>query len=102
MTKTKHSPTPWRVDGDAVVAHGGGPDLVALSPANDGWEESGAMFAANAEHIVRCVNAHDDLVAGLKSAVESLESLVRLGRIPASSKGLRDAKEALAKAGVQL
>jgi len=42
---------------------------------------------------------HDNLVEALKSAAETLEQLVRLNRISANSKGLRDARAAPAQAG---
>jgi hypothetical protein len=60
---TSHTPTPWEVCGHYIR-----PKL----------PESGIQIAefplflenhkANAAHIVRCVNAHDDLVAALQRA----------------------------------
>lgn len=52
----------------------------------------------NAVFIVRACNEHDELVAALRSSVESFEQFVKLGRIPANTKGLRDALAALARA----
>lgn len=40
-----------------------------------------------------------DMLAALQSAAASIEQLVKLNRIPANNKGLRDARAAIAKAG---
>jgi len=42
--------------------------------------------------------AAPDLLAALESAAESIEQLVKVGRIPANNAGLRDARAAIAKA----
>jgi hypothetical protein len=76
---TKHSPTPWRIDADvnadetAIVCSREGGDIVALSPGIEGWELSAELWPANAAHIVKCVNLHDELVAALREVVESYD-----------------------------
>lgn len=75
MKETKHSPLPWTADiGDR------------LSDGSDCWEinsptESIAEMMcpkdiekANAEFIVRCVNAHEALVDALKTAMPIIAS----------------------------
>jgi hypothetical protein len=56
MTKQSHTPTPWAIDGfngDNLIYHGN--ERVCVEIAD-----------ANAEHIVRCVNSYDRLVAALR------------------------------------
>jgi len=61
MSADKHTPTPWFVhSGTAIASRDGDGGRVADTPW--GWPHS----AADAEHIVRCVNAYDDLVAAVK------------------------------------
>ena len=50
------------------------------------------------EHDARLIAAATDMFAALESASDTLEQLVKINRIPANSKGLRDARAALAKA----
>jgi hypothetical protein len=52
----EHTPTPWKVDGASVRG------------ASGEWLFDEWFVPANAEFIVRAVNAHDDLVAALKEA----------------------------------
>lgn len=67
----EHSPTPWYVhDLTNVMSSEELPhQLMALVAETDmgftGEEDKQERWEANAEHIVRCVNAHDDLVAML-------------------------------------
>ena len=53
---SEHTPTPWKVDGASVRGAGGE------------WLFDEWFVPANAEFIVRAVNAHDDLVSMLKEA----------------------------------
>lgn len=58
-----HSGDGWRIETDAP------------SYPNDGWiiaELHGPDAKANAAHIVRCVNSHDELVEALKEARAAL------------------------------
>lgn len=63
-----HSPVPWHV----------GPHYKTDIEGPDGRvAETGAMGSprgiANAEYIVRCVNAHDALVSALRVALEAID-----------------------------
>lgn len=64
----KHTPTPWvelyRAEYGAVLVGADGRPVCSL---NSGWAMS--PRAENVEHIVRCVNAHDELVAALDALV---------------------------------
>ena len=86
---TKHSPTPWRIDvdcadGTAIVCPRKGGDIVALSPGVEGWEDSAELWPANAAHIIKCVNLHDELIAAIKGAREILRAEARCGSTAAS------------------
>lgn len=63
----KHSPTPWVFEDEYVRDCGG--DIVAdvyVQPTAD----AGESMEANAEHIVRCVNLHDELVEAMELVIE--------------------------------
>jgi hypothetical protein len=72
---TKHTPTPWEASGFAIYHDGRKPlaevasDYCAdVSSDPDFHRRSGigeVEATANAEHIVKCVNAHEELVATL-------------------------------------
>ena len=68
----KHTKTPW-----AVKHHGDVCSEVlddeALAVAFV-WGTQGQPNQANARHIVKCVNLHDDLVAACEAASEAVES----------------------------
>lgn len=65
MSEVKHSPTPWKVENNGSAR--------SVAIVNDQhhiasvWNvgEGHGVKHANAEHIVRCVNAHDALVNAL-------------------------------------
>lgn len=54
MTDTKHTPTPWKVNGYKSIR---GSNKEYIASAN--WRNG----SANADHIVKCVNMHDELVS---------------------------------------
>jgi hypothetical protein len=64
----QHTPTPWKVyrttDGNSVLGIGDKDGVGITDPRFALWGDP-AEAAANAAHIVRCVNAHDALVAVL-------------------------------------
>jgi hypothetical protein len=67
---TNHTPTPWRVTttayGRPLIESSDGTEICKLFSYNsEGY--------ATADHIVRCVNAHDELVAALEYALSLLE-----------------------------
>jgi hypothetical protein len=72
-----HTPTPWRVtDADCCTD---GDDVKATILADSGRlichidRDYRAPAEANAAHIVRCVNAHDELIAALRYALDCAE-----------------------------
>lgn len=80
--ETKHTPTPWRVEADTTLIWGDcNPDdnstrgmgyPIAKCNINPSGNWSTGPYAdegaANAAHIVKCVNLHDELVEALKQA----------------------------------
>lgn len=84
MTDTKHTPTPWRIEGGTTLIWGNcNPDdntdagmgypitecritpISASSWCKAPYNEEGE---ANAAHIVKCVNMHEELVEALMEA----------------------------------
>lgn len=70
--KAVHTPTPWRYfkQGDGTRFH-----LTARTsdkPGNsfDDFGQIDIQHEANAAHIVRCVNAHDQLIEALQALVD--------------------------------
>jgi len=70
----KHTPTPWTTlfDGDEVQIGDSSGNFVAMTLP---CESSGATERdyANAAHIVKCVNAHDELVRVVEAALSHVE-----------------------------
>lgn len=71
--ETKHTPAPW-FSGEVSRTYDDGIEYINIS-AGDGchvckvssreFEEGGSQNKANADHIVKCVNLHDELVEAL-------------------------------------
>jgi hypothetical protein len=59
----KHSPLPWKVDGDGVRAMVRADDATIVALRH---RLPGDVNEANSAFIVRAVNAHDELVAALR------------------------------------
>ena len=81
-----HTPTPWFVgaQNDALyVISGRAPSLNNDDPWHDAPREPVAMVYGDkdAAHIVRCVNAHDELVAALKEIAGKGDSVNQFARI---------------------
>lgn len=91
MTNTKshiHTPIPWDINAynlTSIIKVKEGPDAKgntyvdgrhSVKIANVMGEDdlTWGERHANAEHIVRCVNAHDDLVAALREAISDEEA----------------------------
>ena len=77
----KHTPTPWELGTGHKIAKDhaicSGPIIIAAIkgngyPIGEGWSETSA---ADAAHIVRCVNTHEELVAVARGALGYLEAL---------------------------
>lgn len=105
----EHTPVPWDIfnGGRSTLLHidtaaenpiGGGVAICSVPATKDG------IGGANADFIVRAVNAHDDLVAALKACVDIFE--IQPGRMmpvvvrrQRREDALVRARAALAKAG---
>lgn len=81
MDKTAHTPTPWHAVPDRVLGNStriGNGDFGCVADTG-GCRPSVAENESNAAHIVRCVNAHDALIADnarLRAALQSLQAAV--------------------------
>ena len=115
MTEQKHTPTPWSggyysdVVGVPIVGPSGevvGNTAKLIFPKDHpNYQLIKERGESNAQHIIKCVNAHDDLVRQLSDAIIDLEALATLatqGMIGKWTLGmfrrLSAHKEALAKA----
>lgn len=65
--EVKHTPTPWVADENAINDNIG-VEIALITSDMRTWEEDDA----NAAHIVKCVNLHDELVDALKDAVSGI------------------------------
>lgn len=75
-TVPAHTPTPWHVndaDESHVIIQDDKGEYVA-HVADPYFSVASGKCAKRAAHIVRCVNAHDALVAALKRLVENVEA----------------------------
>lgn len=72
---SEHTPTPWHTGGigNHIVFDSDG-YAVANATVFHGKQEDGES-AANAAHIVKCVNSHGALVAAVKAAKEQLADI---------------------------
>jgi hypothetical protein len=78
----KQTPTPWiavrtTVRGGFQNPEDSGDLICTTDPFR--LPEYGKQNVANAAHIVKCVNAHDELVAALKLAEQALRDHVQYG-----------------------
>ena len=91
-----HTPAPWTISDHSntdIADAKGDPVGETFSRYWDGHTDHfDAERRANAAHIVRCVNAHDELVAALQAADD------RLDRMMCPLKVQQQIKAALAKA----
>lgn len=62
MADTAHTPTPWKV-ADEYIFDRHRNEIATTTTSGLSFEED----EANAAHIVKCVNAHDDLVEALET-----------------------------------
>lgn len=112
MTDTKHTPTPWRVEGDTTLIWGHC-DTHDLSDYGMGYPIAECRVSpmststwcrapyadegeANAAHIVKCVNMHDELVAALENLADFCEGSFAK---PKEQDDLIEALRVLKKAG---
>lgn len=73
-----HTPTPWRVKHSGLDAYiVGGPENFPCA----NMPGQGPTSEANAAHIVKCVNAHDELVATLKNTCNWLSDMAHYSSV---------------------
>jgi len=77
MSKTKHTPTPYKIgrvidEGAIRIDAAEDEPFVAIVRFSDHPARTKAIAIATAEFIVRAANCHDELVAGIKSAANEL------------------------------
>lgn len=93
---TNHTPTPWTNDNGRIRGERGFAvaDILWQNPSTspDGMKAGSAAAEANAAHIVRCVNTHDELIYALDRLL-ALATEKRLGHLPCAEY----ARAALAK-----
>jgi hypothetical protein len=75
---SKHTPTPWEVNGQMIVK-----DCYneVIADVEASWQfnfppkrrVNRDICNANAEHIVKCVNSHDELLEALKQALSYIK-----------------------------
>jgi hypothetical protein len=71
MNDTKHTPTPWQA---RSVRHDLGRYEIGSVDLNGAGDYAALAYsAADAAHIVRCVNAHDELVAALRDLCDATD-----------------------------
>jgi hypothetical protein len=99
---SKHSPTPWKLDGLTIVRTGtrtGDQDDICYMN-NEGGNESSEWFAdsgvvkADAEFIVKAVNCHEELIDIIKELREGLDD--NWITLPEGIEAVRRAKAAIA------
>ena len=97
----KHTPTPWQVNDqrksgwmDNSIYITGNHNLAKLY---DDYKQA----EANAAHIVKCVNLHDELVTALEKIALDLDGKIQAADIEDLSFALNTAKDAIAKARVE-
>ena len=68
----EHTKTPWRVSPDNHYRVTGGCD--GKMPVLLGWADDAGVALLDIAHAVRCVNAHDELVAELRATRDELDN----------------------------
>lgn len=90
-----HTPTPWAIDGGDIAIGG----VVCILADYCGPDYAGTQERiANAAHIVRCVNLHDELVAALDGMVRMFDAKRKAYDMNLNGMEYADARAALAKA----
>lgn len=93
-TQPAHTPTPWIASDRRVSAHDG--TQIASAMLNGSTVGNHIdTDVANAAHIVRCVNSHDELVAALAKARGALEANGWAQDCPKTMKAIRAALAAV-------
>jgi hypothetical protein len=83
--KTTHTPTPWTIKHYGFIGlHGTEYSQVSRENEKDCifiFKTNEPEGEANAAHIVKCVNLHEDLVFSLEYCYRKLNKLVESGKI---------------------
>lgn len=76
MSESKHAAVPWRVSstGYSIKSDAADMPIVATNPWGSAMREADApAWLANAQFIVRAVNAHEDMLNALRGLVAATE-----------------------------
>jgi hypothetical protein len=101
--ETKHTPTPWHIRNantdSPVIAYSDGEICSYVLHESLIAEEHGGTALDNARYIVRCVNAHAELVAALREANKALRDVVTTkdAFTEKAARALTEVRAALAK-----
>lgn len=101
IARTAHTPGPWRVTSELLIAADSLPSLYIAQVFTHDNGTSGKVIPAaddNAALIVRACNAHDELVAALESAAVALQ--LHANEFPSdyeNAAALKSVRAALAK-----
>jgi hypothetical protein len=102
---SEHTPMPWRVykntDGTKLVGIGDADGIGILDAGFGVWAWNDPEGIANAEKVVRAVNAHDDLVRAVDELLEIEDARMAIGVFisnAAAQDRIDRARAALAKA----
>lgn len=97
---TETTPLPWYVEDDPLSGWTVGVDIMAGSKDDPICVAADVRCRADGDLIVRAVNAHQDLVEGLRRQVRFLDELLKDGRVVRQPLEVakRDALERLRKA----
>lgn len=97
----RHTDTPWTFNPETCCIEGphpeDAPDTFVIAMMHDD-DSPGEYDEANGEHIVKCVNMHDELVSAIKAMCEEFRQL----DLPYGSKAYSTATGLLNQAGVQI
>ena len=75
MGKEKHTKTPWKVfyakSNDDLIIGVGEETGEGIIASNGSFWGTDSEAKSNAEHVVKCVNAHDELLEALEDAFKA-------------------------------
>lgn len=105
---TTHTPTPWHLEGQYICAEAvdrclGVKDMVIITEMKPNHMLHAHTSRANAAHIVRCVNQHDDLIKCLNALLlvgEGWRNYLNQARDKTTGLGLYDLAQSLVKENV--
>jgi len=77
MTEPKHTPAPWKVyyakkNGQVILGVGDADGQGIIAYNGSFWGDD-AESKANSEHVVKCVNCHDELLSEMQKLAKALE-----------------------------